>query len=336
MLHEDLPTEVDAASSDDFGKVLKQTTRSGAAQRWGYDLNGNLARYRDFSGATYSFEYASWNHRVREIDPLGNVVRSEFTKLEELTSVTDGGGTEQRYSYDLRGNVTEVYRHGQLLETYEYDAASNFVMKRDGSGRPLLRFEILPQNLIGTRHLASGDIHRFEYDDAGRIIRAVSGAANVAFAYDHAGRRIKTCGMDAALSTTTEMITSNAFFLSASRFVIRKPTTGYCEFRIVPAQPTGSLFKMRTSLFANKLMDLRKLHGLTAPDAYMQSSHFARNTFGRGFEDTNGQRMEICWGSKIVGSVPHRGGTIARIACKRQLYRTEATRLSRMTPAEIF
>jgi RHS repeat-associated protein len=190
-LDEKLPTELEEVTLDAFGKAVKQSARSGAARRWLYDANGNIARYHDFSGETYIFEYASWNHRVRESDPAGNVVRSEFTKLEKLASVTDGGGTEQRYSYDLQGNVTAVHRHGRLLETYEYDVAGNFVMKRDGSGTPLLRFEILPKNLTGARHLTSGDIQRFKYDEAGQYTRAVSEAADVVFAYDYRGRRTK-------------------------------------------------------------------------------------------------------------------------------------------------
>jgi RHS repeat-associated protein len=186
-----LPNEVQATTRDEFGKTLKQTTRSGAIRRWGYDANGNILRHRDFSGADYHFQYSSWNHRVREIGPEGQAVESRYTASEKLSAVKDAGGTEQTYDYNFLGKVAEVHRHGELLESYEYDPAGNLVLKRDCSGTPLLRFEIAPGNLIGARHLSSGDIHRFEYDAPGRILRAASEAGDAQFAYDEAGRRIK-------------------------------------------------------------------------------------------------------------------------------------------------
>jgi RHS repeat-associated protein len=191
LLSEAPPHELQATKSDQFGKTIECTARSGAISRWRYDANGNLAQYRDFSGRDYRFQYASWNHLVREIKPDGRAVQSHFTLSEKLAAVKDGGGTEQRYQYNLLGKVAEVYRHGELLESYEYDVAGNLVLKRDCSGIPLLRFEISPGNLIGARHLASGDSQRFEYDPSGRILRAKSDAADVHFDYDEAGRRIK-------------------------------------------------------------------------------------------------------------------------------------------------
>lgn len=191
LLTDPLPAEHRAIASDPFGNLLRQPAASGALRRWSYDPNGNLARYHDFSGAAYTLEYASWNHLVRVVNPLGHVVRSEFTKSEQLASITDGGGTEQRYSYDLLGNVVSVHRHGQLLETYEYDSAGNLVTKRDASGNMLLTLKIVPRNLLGTRRLASGDVQQFEYDNAGRYLRATSQSADIRFAYNQRGQRVK-------------------------------------------------------------------------------------------------------------------------------------------------
>ncbi len=191
MLTDPLPSEYGDFVFDPLGHIVQQPARSGVVRHWGYDANGNLARYRDFSGATFTLEYGSWNHRVRQTNQLGHVIRTEFTKSEKLRAVTDAGGTEQRYSYNFCDSVTAVERHGQLLETYEYDRAGNLILKRDASGTVLLRFEILPRNLIGARHLASGDVQRFEYDAAGRFLRAQSQAADVRFEYDELGGCIK-------------------------------------------------------------------------------------------------------------------------------------------------
>jgi RHS repeat-associated protein len=176
---------------DEFGKTLTQTARSGAVSHRRYDPNGNLVAYRDFAGGHYEYRYASWNHRVREIDPEGHAVEVRFTTSERLASVVDPGGTEQRYRYNLLGGVAAIYRHSQLLESYEYDLAGNMLMKRDAAGAPLLTFEIAPGNQIAMRQLASGDSHRFTYDRAGRFLTATSNTADVEFGYDEVGRRIR-------------------------------------------------------------------------------------------------------------------------------------------------
>jgi RHS repeat-associated protein len=191
LLTDRLPTDSLVSRRDDYGKLLSQTQGSGAVRHWGYDANGNMTRYRDFSGAEYRVDYASWNHRVRDIDPEGGVVEARFTKTEKLEAIRDAGGSEHRYQYDALGQVTAVYSHGELLETYERDLAGNLVVKRDRKGDPLLRLDIGPGNLIQARQLSSGDLQTFAYDPEGRILQASSTAGDVQFAYDEAGGRTK-------------------------------------------------------------------------------------------------------------------------------------------------
>jgi RHS repeat-associated protein len=191
LLTAPLQTEIVRTRRDEFGKLLTESTRSGASRHWGYDANGNMVRHRDFSGAEYRVQYASWNHRVRDVGPEGHEVHAWYTPTERPAAIRDAGGAVHQYRYTLLGRVAEVYRHGELLETHDYDCAGNRTMKRDRAGRPLLRFEIAPGNQIAARHLASGDVQQFEYDDQGRMLRAASQCGAVEFAYDDEGRRTK-------------------------------------------------------------------------------------------------------------------------------------------------
>jgi RHS repeat-associated protein len=187
---EEALSDLGAVKCDDFGVGLRQAARSGAVRSWRYDANGNVTRIRDFSGAVCAYDYASWNLPVRRRDASGASVNATYTWAEKVASITDGGGVTHEYEYDLRSQVTAVRRYGKLQETYEYDLAGNFIRKRDGSGKLMLRFEILPGNLIGTRELASGDMQKFQYDGEGRVVKAANQAAQIEFAYDEMGRRV--------------------------------------------------------------------------------------------------------------------------------------------------
>jgi RHS repeat-associated protein len=191
LREEEAPSEHSETEFADFGLAIRQRARSGAFRAWGYDANGNLTRIRDFSGATYTYEYSSWNHAVRRTDPLGASVHGSYTSLERLASIADEGAVTHEYAYDLGGRVSQVRRYGKLLETYEYDAAGNLITKRHGDGNVMLRFEIGPGNLVAARALSSGDVQRFEYDAAGRILKAANQSAEIDFAYDEAGCRVR-------------------------------------------------------------------------------------------------------------------------------------------------
>ena len=235
LLTEPLLHEIEESRRDVFGKLLTERARSGAARHWGYDANGNMTRHRDFSGGEYQVHYASWNHRVRDIDPEGRVVEARYSAAERLTMVRDAGGTEHHYEHGPLGAVASVTRHGVLLETYEHDAAGNTVLKRDGVGRPLLRYEIGRGNLIAARHLASGDVHTFQHDAEGRLLRAAAAAGDVRFAYDEAGRR--TQDLRDGRGTRTVYAGADTVTTVLDRFVIRRHDGDHDEVRVT--DPTG-------------------------------------------------------------------------------------------------
>jgi RHS repeat-associated protein len=162
----------------------------GRRRRYVYTRSGAIRQMVDLDGAVYGFEHASWSQRIAEVDPVGQRTTFRYTFSGRLAEVADAGGTVSRYAYDLKDRIESVHRHGVVKERYERDAADNLIAKLDGEGNVLLRISVAPGNLIATRTLASGDIHRFTYDDRGRIVRMASRETEVAFAYDSMGHRI--------------------------------------------------------------------------------------------------------------------------------------------------
>ncbi len=174
---------------DEFGLLYRESFPDGTSRRWTYDPNGNVTRYMDREGRVEAFEYASWNLRVMESNPLGGRTLYRYAANRHLAAVIDPGGTLSEYRYSQQDRLTEVRRHAKVRETYERDPAGNLILKRDGAGNELLNFEIGPKNLPVVSRLASGEVHTFAYDPQGRYLKAATSTFVVTFAYDDSGRR---------------------------------------------------------------------------------------------------------------------------------------------------
>jgi RHS repeat-associated protein len=172
------------------GLPLREERADGKVRRWALDHDGNRRWYTDFDGRTTRYEYGSWNHLLREIDPQGSLTEYAYNISEQVTAIIDPGGTRSEYGYDPKDRLIEVRRHGRVRERYRYDDADNLVGKCDSQGRPLLTFAIAPGNLMKQRILASGDVQDFEYTKEGRLEKAKNRAGTATFAYNYYGRRI--------------------------------------------------------------------------------------------------------------------------------------------------
>jgi len=64
------------------------------------------------------------------------------------------------------------------------------VQKRDQHGAVMFTCEVGPGNLVAKKTFASGAVHEFAYDQAGRYLAASTKGAEVAFAYDELGHRV--------------------------------------------------------------------------------------------------------------------------------------------------
>jgi RHS repeat-associated protein len=177
---------------DIFGLVTKEAAPEGSAKAWAYDKNGNVSAFRDRDRAVFKYEYASWNHLAKEIDPIGRETQYAYNEAEKLTQVTGPGGAKTDYEYDLKDRLVTVKRHGVVKDEYLYDSADNLVEKRAGDGTTLLKMEIGKGNQIKSRKLASGDQHSFKYDEAGRYLEASTKTSKTVFAYDDLGNRAET------------------------------------------------------------------------------------------------------------------------------------------------
>lgn len=175
---------------DALGRTLEKEDDRGFRQSWRYDAAGNVIEHRDRDGSIHRKSYSSWRNLHQVVDPVGAKTNYDYTLREYPAKITDPGGAVSEYLYDLKDRIVEVRRHGRTKERYHYDQADNMIAKTDGDDRPLVSWDAGPAKLDSARHLASGETHRYKYDDSGRVASAETDHCKVECAHDYAGRRI--------------------------------------------------------------------------------------------------------------------------------------------------
>jgi RHS repeat-associated protein len=231
------------------------------AERKRYDPCGNLTEHRDRDGSAYRYAYTSWSLLEKEIDPLGNITTYRYSPYAWTTHVTDPRHTETEYVYDRKDRLTEVHRHGRLREQYIYDKATNIIEKKDGQGRTLVTWEIGPGNLDTVRCLASGEKHTFEYDERGRITKAVTPTGTMTCAYDRYGHLVmdQRDGLGVVHEFVRSQLTATTYF---KKFRVTYGTDDNGD--LVITDPTGAVHRVKISpaggliarLFANGTREL--------------------------------------------------------------------------------
>jgi RHS repeat-associated protein len=170
---------------DALGRATRETDAIGRARTWEYDASGNLIAACDRDGRYSTRTTTSWNLVGEQRDALGNAMTYDYSRLEQIVGVTDPNGNVSRFDFDLKERLVRVHRNGRLRDEYVYDAGDHLIEKRNGDGDTLFANEPHDNHLVGTRRLASGGKHRFDYDPRGRITEASTDEHEVRLGYDY-------------------------------------------------------------------------------------------------------------------------------------------------------
>ena len=215
------------------GQKLTEVDQLGRTTRYTYDLAGQLIKVtwphggeisaiRDAHGRVTSFTDERGNTTSREYDPacgcsdrvakitnaLGEVSRFEFDANGQLIKFIDAAGRERTYSYDVRGQISQVNYpdgttvkqtydnagriltsedQGGKLSRYGYDAVGNRISVTDALNQTTLYTYDAGRNML-TQTDASGRQTRFEYDLRNQMTKRILplGMAET-FTYDPIG-----------------------------------------------------------------------------------------------------------------------------------------------------
>ena len=291
------------------------------SRRYGYDPNGNLRHFRDADGGDWHEEYASWNQRTLQTDPLGHTTRFAYSKRDRMVRVEDALGTTTEYGWDLRDRLSEVRRHGKVRERYVYDAAGGLVEKRvprvvppsdaaaptvesatDSGDVLLVSYKRGPlRTLLGRKTNAEVDgfgvAETFTRDARGRIVGAkyadaTGSAGEQTQAHDGAGRRLLDARKDAGgTSSVAHRYLGDRLLSTTVQLVEDGPVYRVKYHRplsaVSPAGPNGAARSASTVTLVIDPTD--QMHRLQRVDAGVLRRDFASGTTEVAQYDSEGR-----------------------------------------------
>jgi YD repeat-containing protein len=185
---------------DHAGRIVYWQDRNDEWYRFHYDgkgrchrtegsgnaLAGTLEFYEDTRvsvwtnsmGHQTAYHFNELGQIVREIDPLGNAVLSEWDRHDRLLSRTDPLGRTTRYEYDERGNLTTITRADGSQQLFEYNELGLPVAVVEPTGAVWRRHYDVDGNLTMVTDPA-GAITRYGYDDRATLTTVIDPAIGV-------------------------------------------------------------------------------------------------------------------------------------------------------------
>jgi RHS repeat-associated protein len=173
---------------DSAGRIIEKFgADSNLQSRFTYDPAGNVKTTEDARGAVTRYSYDKLGRAITStlvgfVDPDGGAPRdivlteTAYDRAGRPVSVRDVSGLERKYTYTRDGSMTKAvaiaaHSGNDVVEgEWTYDALGNVKTYADPAGP--MRF--------------------FDYDELGRLAKEDVGAAEKSYAYDAAGRMIRT------------------------------------------------------------------------------------------------------------------------------------------------
>jgi len=197
-----------ASGYDAAGHAVTSADGLGNTTTTGYDALGQAVVVTDGAGRVTSSGYDAAGRVVTSADGLGATTATGYDALGRTVAVTDGAGDAAGYGYDALGRTvrltdangrvrTRAYdANGQLLTAtdalgrstaYGYDALGNAVVVTDGNGHVARTAYDGNSQPLTTTTTDGSAVYR-GYDADGRRVRLDTGASQVTWGYDAAGR----------------------------------------------------------------------------------------------------------------------------------------------------
>jgi RHS repeat-associated protein len=215
---------------DALGRDTQCTDTSSAVTNSSYDAAGNRISTTDGKTQVTNYVFDARGRQIEQIDRLSGSTEFAYTATSQLASLTDAENQTTSYTYDDAGNkLTETYpdhvtsstvgQTGYGIVSFTYDPAGRVDVRSDQQGDTCTYAYDLAGRLSSRSYagLSGGPLSgqsysdTFTYDDASRMLTAVSGGYSntVTYTYDDAGRKA-TEAITISGQTYTTAISYNA------------------------------------------------------------------------------------------------------------------------------
>lgn len=197
---------------DRAGHITGTTDALGNTTAVGYDANGNITSTTDGRGYTTNYTYDKLNLQTSSTDSLNNTTQNTFDSLGRLVGTTTPVWRRTFYTYDKSGNMLDVSDLMGNMSSQAFDADGNAIavtnpngQSMGDSGALITRYDTSDRkisktatgsditygynslNVLSEYTNGRGQQTTLTYDDAGRLISAVSVDGTVSYTYDANG-----------------------------------------------------------------------------------------------------------------------------------------------------
>lgn len=184
---------------DAMNRVVEAAVPGGPTIRYQYDGRGLVTKVAEASGRITTIGRDGFGRPVERVRPLAADAggsselreRLVWDAADRLVAWTDPSGRTTRYTYDGAGLLSGVVLANGRVHVARRDAAGNVVSSVDPNGLQIDNtFDA--NGRLAARHTEDvagrREIARFDYDTAGRCVRAAAGDATVERRYDSLSR----------------------------------------------------------------------------------------------------------------------------------------------------
>ncbi len=181
---------------NDRGQIARVIDPLNRTLNYRYDSDGNLTQIVAPGDSISSFNYDSEGNLLSSSDPLGH--RVDFTyepNFDQLATVRDQKGNLTSYSYDAKGNLTQLTYADGSSETFGYDSKGNLTVSANRRGQTITYTYDAKFQLI-SKEYPDGSSATFTYDSRGNLLTAIDGDSSTTFEYDNADRLTKVTDGD--------------------------------------------------------------------------------------------------------------------------------------------
>ncbi|MDE5081685.1 MAG: hypothetical protein O4859_10470, partial [Trichodesmium sp. St18_bin1] len=114
---------------NDRGQVGQMTDALGRQTQMRYDQNGNLSQVVAPDGSVTGFIYCGCGNLLAQTGADGNTTNFEYEpNFNQLSVVTDAKDNQLKYSYDDRGNTTDIIYADGSRDRFKYDSEGNLIL----------------------------------------------------------------------------------------------------------------------------------------------------------------------------------------------------------------
>ncbi|WP_344571112.1 RHS repeat-associated core domain-containing protein, partial [Kitasatospora viridis] len=168
------------------GRPASRTAADGSSEHWTYDGEGNLLTHTDQLGQVSTFEYTHFESLAARTGPDGARLSFAYDAHMQLVTVTNALGQNWSYEYDAAGRLIGETDFQQRRVSYLLDPAGRVSVLTNPLGQQV-RFGYDALGLPVEKD-ADGRVTTYQYDLAGRLVRATNPDADLVRTLDPLGR----------------------------------------------------------------------------------------------------------------------------------------------------